>query len=66
MWNITQIKLKYLSFYYFSLIFLTACIAFDFYMGTVTGFTFGYMGAFIYMYIRLRAVEEQLEKYHDD
>lgn len=64
--NITQIKLKFLSFYYFWLVFLVACVAFDFYMGTITGFTFGYMGAFIYLYIRLRAVKEQLEKYLDN
>ena len=62
--DITQVKPKYLSFYYFSLVFLVACTAFDFYMGTVTGFTFGYVAAFIYMYIRMRTVEQQLEKYH--
>lgn len=64
--DITQVKLKYLSFYYFSLVFLVACTAFDFYMGTVTGFTFGYVAAFVYMYIRMRTVEQQLEKYHDE
>ena len=64
--NITQIKLKYLSFYYFWLIFLVACTAFDFYMGTVTGFTFGYMAAFVYMFIRMKAVEQQLENYHEE
>jgi len=64
--NITQVKLKYLSFYYFWLIFFVACIAFDFYMGILTGFTFGYMAAFVYMFIRLKSVEKQLENYHDE
>ena len=38
----------------------------DFYMDTVTGFTFGYVAAFVYMFIRLRAVEQQLENYYED
>jgi hypothetical protein len=64
--NIAQTKLKFLSFYYFWLIFLVACTGFDFYMDTVTGFTFGYMGAFIYMYVRLRSVQKHLENYDDE
>tara|TARA_R100000995_G_scaffold84579_1_gene63742 strand:+ start:2767 stop:2874 length:108 start_codon:yes stop_codon:yes gene_type:complete len=35
-------------------------------MDTVTGFTFGYVAAFIYMLIRLHAVEQQLEDYYED
>ena len=64
--DLARTKLKYLSFYYFSLIFLAACTGFDFYMDTVTGFTFGYVAAFIYMLIRLRVVEQQLENYYED
>jgi hypothetical protein len=30
-------------------------------MNTVTGFTFGYVGAFVYMYIRLQSVKELLK-----
>ena len=64
--NLAHAKLKYLSFYYFSLIFLVACIGFDFYMNTITGFTFGYAGAFIYLFIRMRVVEEELEKHFEE
>lgn len=66
MWDINKDKLKYLGFYYFSLYFLAACTAFDFYMDTVTGFTFGYVGAFAYMYIRLQSVKELLKGMDDD
>jgi len=66
MWNLARTKLKFLSFYYFWLIFLVACVGFDFYMDTVTGFTFGYMGAFVYMFYRLRTVEEELAKYYEE
>ena len=64
--DLAKAKLKFLSFYYFWLIFLVACTGFDFYMGTVTGFTFGYIGAFIYMLIRLLTVEKELEKYYEE
>jgi protein-S-isoprenylcysteine O-methyltransferase Ste14 len=64
--DLAKTKLKYLSFYYFSLIFLVACIGFDFYVNTVTGFTFGYMAAFIYMLFRMRVAEAQLESYHHE
>lgn len=66
MWNINNKQLKYLAFYYFSLCFLVACTAFDFYMGTITGFTFGYVGAFVYMWLRLREAKELLKGMEDD
>ena len=66
MWNFDSKKLKYLAFYYFWLYFLVPCTAFDFYMGTVTGFTFGYIGAFAYMYLRLQAAKELLKGDDDE
>jgi len=66
MWNIPRKKLKYLFFYYFCLYFLTICIGFDIYMGTVTGFTFGYGGAFVYMWLRLQEAKELLKGDEDE
>ena len=66
MWNINPKKLKYLVFYYFSLSFLAACTVFDFYMETVSGFTFGYIGAFIYMWLRLQEAKELLKGFDDE
>lgn len=65
MWNFDSKKLKYLAFYYFWLYFLFLCTAFDFYMETITGFTFGYVGAFFYMWFRLQEAK-QLLKGDDD
>jgi hypothetical protein len=65
-WNFGSKKLKYLAFYYFSLYFLIACTAFDFYMDTVTGFTFGYMGAFVYMWLRLQEAKDLLKGDEDE
>jgi len=65
MWNFAGKKLKYLLFYYFSLYFLVLCIGFDLYMDTVTGFTFGYVAAYIYMWMRLQEAK-QLLKGDDD
>ena len=64
--DLTKAKLKFLSFYYLCLIFLTACTALDFYMGTVTGFTFGLVGAFFYMLYRLRTVEQELGEDYEE
>ena len=66
MWNINKSQLKYLAFYYFWLCFLVACVGFDFYMDTVTGFTFGYMGAFVYMWIRLGEAKKLLKGMEDE
>ena len=66
MWNINKNQLKYLIFYYFWLFFLPICVVFDFYMDTVTGFTFGYMAAFIYMWLRFKEAKELLEAMEDE
>ena len=54
-------KLMYMSFYYFSIIFLVSCILYDLISSTVTGFTFGYFFALFYMIARTRAVLRLLE-----
>ena len=41
-------QLMYMSFYYFSIIFLVACIFYDLFNDAVTGFTFGYFFALFY------------------
>ncbi len=64
--DLSDKQLVFLSFYYFWLIFLTACVGFDLYMDTVTGFTFGYAGAFIYFTLRMRDVRQELEKMKDE
>ena len=66
MWNIPKEKLKYLAFYYFWLYFLVLCIGFDVYMDTVTGFTFGYAGAYVYMWLRLQEAKELLKGDDDE
>ena len=65
MWNFDSKKLKYLVFIISGSI-LVLCTAFDFYMGTVTGFTFGYIGAFAYMYLRLQEAKELLKGDDDE
>lgn len=66
MWNINKEQLKYFSFYYFSIVFLIACTALDFYMETVSGFTFGYLAALVYMWLRLGEVKELLKGLEDE
>lgn len=56
MWDLNTKQLMYMSFYYFSNIFLVACIFYDLYNEAVTGFTFGYMFALLYMIARTREV----------
>lgn len=53
------------SFYYFWNIFLVTCIFHDLYYDVVTGFTFGYFAALIYMIARTREVLRLMED-HDD
>ncbi len=65
MWNFTKKQLMYISFYYFWIIFLVACIFHDLMYGLVTGFTFGYFFALFYMIARTRAVLRLMED-HDD
>jgi hypothetical protein len=65
MWNFTKKQLAYVSFYYGSIIFLIACIFYDLFQNTITGFTFGYVFALFYMIARTRAVLRLMED-HDD
>ena len=65
MWNFTRKQLAYISFYYFSLIFLVACILFDLINSTVTGFTFGYIFALFYMAARTKQVLRLMEGLND-
>ena len=59
-------QLMYMSFYYFSIIFLAACIFYDLFIsGAVTGFTFGYFFALFYMIYRTRSVLRLLEDQDD-
>tara|TARA_R100000322_G_scaffold144347_1_gene100324 strand:- start:92 stop:277 length:186 start_codon:yes stop_codon:yes gene_type:complete len=55
----------YMSFYYFSIIFLVACIFYDLFNDAVTGFTFGYFFALFYMIYRTRSVLRLLEDQDD-
>ena len=63
--NFTKKQLIYMSFYYFSIIFLVACIFHDLAYDTVTGFTFGYFFALFYMLHRTKQVLQLMED-HDD
>ncbi len=63
--DFTTKQLMYMSFYYFSIIFLIACILHDLYYDVVTGFTFGYFFALFYMVARTRAVLQLMENYND-
>jgi hypothetical protein len=54
--NFTTKQLMYMSFYYFWIIFLVACVLFDITQDTVTGFTFGYVFALFYFIARTREV----------
>ncbi len=65
MWNFTKKQLMYISFYYFWIIFLVACIFHDLMYDMITGFTFGYFFALFYMIVRTRAVLRLMED-HDD
>jgi hypothetical protein len=63
--DFTKKQLAYVSFYYFWIIFLVACIFYDLFESTVTGFTFGYIFALFYMIARTRAVLRLMETYDD-
>ena len=54
--DFTTKQLMYMSFYYFSILFLAACILYDVIVSSVTGFTFGYVFALFYMVARTRTV----------
>ena len=63
--DFTKKQLTYMSFYYFSIIFLVACILYDLMADTVTGFTFGYFFALFYMIGRTRQVLTLMEDSDD-
>ena len=63
--DFTKKQLVYMSFYYFWIIFLVACIFHDMLYDTVTGFTFGYFFALFYMIARTRAVLRLMEDQND-
>ena len=65
MWNFTKKQLMYISFYYFWIIFLVACIFYDLMYSAVTGFTFGYVFALFYMIARTRSVLRLMEDLDD-
>jgi hypothetical protein len=63
--DLTTKQLIGMSFYYFSIIFLVACILFDVLQDTVTGFTFGYLFALFYFIARTREVSRSMEDQND-
>jgi len=63
--NFITKQLIYMSFYYFSILFLVACILFDITQDTITGFTFGYGFALLYMIARTRQVLRLMEDLND-
>ena len=63
--DFTTKQLMYMSFYYFWIIFLVACILYDMFSETVTGFTFGYVFALFYMIARTRSVLRLMEDLDD-
>ncbi|HCC45472.1 MAG TPA: hypothetical protein DEQ32_13795 [Gammaproteobacteria bacterium] len=65
MWNLPPKQLAYISFYYFFIIFWVACIFYDLFHQTVTGFTFGYIFALFYFIARAREVAADLEVFND-
>tara|TARA_R100000734_G_C3253170_1_gene54066 strand:+ start:321 stop:533 length:213 start_codon:yes stop_codon:yes gene_type:complete len=66
MWDIIKKKLSYMSFYYFCLAFFASCFSYDFFITkSITGFTFGYVAAFIYIYFRMTEAAQWLQDYED-
>ena len=66
MWDLPPKQLAYVSFYYFFIIFWVACILYDLFQDTVTGFTFGYVFALFYFLARTRKVIQDLQSFHED
>ena len=63
--DLTKKQLIGMSFYYFAIIFVGACILFDVVQATVTGFTFGYVFALFYFIARTREVLKSMEDQDD-
>jgi hypothetical protein len=64
--TLTKKQLVFISYYYFWLIFLVACAAFDFYHDAVTGFTFGYIFAFLYFCWRTADILQRLRRGNEE
>jgi hypothetical protein len=54
-----------MSFYYFWILFLVACVFHDLIGSSVSGFTFGYVFALFYMIARTRSVLRLMEDLDD-
>tara|TARA_R100001079_G_C4364219_1_gene116332 strand:+ start:35 stop:232 length:198 start_codon:yes stop_codon:yes gene_type:complete len=52
--------------YYFAIIFLVACVLYDVFNDTVTGFTFGFFFAIFYFINRARTVYRLMEDFDDE
>jgi hypothetical protein len=63
--DFTKKQLMYMSFYYFSIIFLVSCVLYDLVSDSITGFTFGYVFALFYMIARTRQVLRLMEDSYD-
>ena len=63
--DFTKKQLMYMSFYYFSIIFLVSCVLYDLVSDSITGFTFGYVFALFYMIARTRQVLRLMENNYD-
>jgi hypothetical protein len=63
--DFTTKQLMYMSFYYFWIIFLVACILYDITATAISGFTFGYIFALLYMIARTRSVLRLMEDQND-
>lgn len=63
--DFTTKQLIYMSFYYLSIVFLASCILFDVTRDSITGFTFGYGFALLYMIARTRQVLRLMEDLDD-
>lgn len=63
--NLTTKQLIGMSFYYFWVIFLVACILFDVTRHDVSGFTLGYIFALFYFIARTREVSRLMENQND-
>ena len=64
--NFTTKQLIYMSFYYFWVLFLVACILFDITQHALSGFTFGYAAALLYFIARTRSVMRLMESEDDN
>ena len=52
--------------YYFAIIFLVACVLYDVFSDTISGFTFGFFFAIFYFINRAREVHQLMEGFEDE